>query len=85
VHYLAKPNIDSEAAVIGSCFDEEPHLNWQQGLVDSVIGDLPNKSCNSSWSRGSSVSTIILLNPRDWKEDLPAPSRTRTAHQEGRA
>jgi hypothetical protein len=31
------------------------------------------------------VSTIIPLNPRDWKEDLPAPSRTRTAHQEGRA
>jgi hypothetical protein len=31
------------------------------------------------------VSTIILLNPRDWKEDLPAPSRTRPAQQEGRA
>jgi hypothetical protein len=30
------------------------------------------------------VSTIILLNPRDWKENLPAPSRTRPAQQEGR-
>jgi hypothetical protein len=52
----------------------------QQELVDSVIaGD----GSRTTWSPRSSVS-IILLNPRDWKEDLPAPSKARPA-QEGRA
>jgi hypothetical protein len=77
-------DVDSEVAVLGSCFAEERRLNWQQELVDSVIGDLGNESPNTLSLRNS-VSTTILLNPRDWKEDLPAPSRTRPAQQEGRA
>jgi hypothetical protein len=77
-------NVDSEVAVLASCIAEERRQNWQQEFVDGVIGSLVDGSSNTLSPR-SSVSTTILLNPRDWKEDLPAPSRARPAQQKERA
>ncbi|KAH8597739.1 hypothetical protein B0O99DRAFT_592299 [Bisporella sp. PMI_857] len=70
-----------EVVVVKSCFAEERHLDWQQELVDSVIGDLGNGSRKTP---RNSVSTAMLLNPEKWEEALPAPSSMRPAQKKGR-
>jgi len=79
-----KLDIAREVAVIRSCFAEEQHLNSQQELIHSVLGDLENGSRNVL-SPQNSASAKILLNPRDWKENLPAPPKTKPTQQERRA